>query len=311
VIPVVTVVKEREIGVSVIVAEADFVVSVLLVAVTVAEVPVITAGAVYTPAEVIVPLEAVHVTPALAPSAVTVVVKVCVAPPIRVTVVGLTETLMGVSVIAAVADFVVSVLLVAVTVAVVVVTTAGAVYTPVAVIVPVEAAHVTPALAPSAVTVAVKVWLAPPMSVTVVGMIATLIGVSVIVAIADFVVSVLLVAVTVAVVVVTTAGAVYTPPEVTVPVEAAQVTPASAESFDTVAVKVWLAPPMSVTIVGLTATLIAGGAGLPPPQPIDSRDIAVKAANMNRNKRPLKFVGRLELIELRAIRISRYTICLS
>ena len=49
------------------------------------------------------------------------------APPMRVAVDGLTETLMGVRVMVAEADFVVSVLLVAVTVAEVVVTTAGAV----------------------------------------------------------------------------------------------------------------------------------------------------------------------------------------
>ena len=53
----------RLIGVSVTAAVADFVVSVLLVAVMVAEVVVMTAGAVYTPAPVIVPVEAVHVTP--------------------------------------------------------------------------------------------------------------------------------------------------------------------------------------------------------------------------------------------------------
>ena len=52
-----------EMGVSVTVAVAAFVVSVLLVAVTVAEAVEMTAGAVYTPAGVIDPIEAVQVTP--------------------------------------------------------------------------------------------------------------------------------------------------------------------------------------------------------------------------------------------------------
>jgi len=156
-IPVLGVVNEIEIGVSVTVAVTDFVVSVLLVAVTVAEVVVITAGAVYTPADVIVPVLAAQVTPAFAPSAVTVATNVWLAPPISVAVVGLTETLIGVSVMVAVADLVVSVLLVAVTVAEVVATTAGAVYTPVELIAPVVAVQVTPALAESLLTVAVNV----------------------------------------------------------------------------------------------------------------------------------------------------------
>jgi hypothetical protein len=76
---------------------------------------------------VIEPVEAVHVTPAFAPSAVTVAVNACVAPATRVAVLGATETEIGVSVIAADAFFVESVLLVAVTVADAVVTGIGAV----------------------------------------------------------------------------------------------------------------------------------------------------------------------------------------
>ena len=64
----------------------------MLVAVTVADVVVMTAGAVYTPVLEILPVVAVHVAPALAESLVTVAVKVCVAPPIRVAEVGLTDT---------------------------------------------------------------------------------------------------------------------------------------------------------------------------------------------------------------------------
>ena len=45
---------------------------------------------------------------------------------------------------------------------------------------------------------------------------------------------------------------------------AAHVTPALAESFVTVAVKVCVPPPMSVAEVGVTETAIAGAAGAPP-----------------------------------------------
>jgi hypothetical protein len=79
-------------GVSVIVADAVFVGSDLLVAVTVAEVVVTGDGAVYTPAEVMAPVEAVQVTPALAESLLIVAVNVCEAPPISVADVGLTAT---------------------------------------------------------------------------------------------------------------------------------------------------------------------------------------------------------------------------
>jgi hypothetical protein len=69
-----------------------------------------------------------HVTPEFDPSAVTVAVNACVAPPIIAAgVSGAIATEIGVSVTVAVPDFVGSVLLVAVTVAEVVVITAGAV----------------------------------------------------------------------------------------------------------------------------------------------------------------------------------------
>ena len=84
---------ETAIGISVIVAVAILVGSDLLVAVIVAEVEVTGAGAVYPPTEVIEPVEAVQVTPALAESLVTVAAKVCVPPPISVADVGLTATL--------------------------------------------------------------------------------------------------------------------------------------------------------------------------------------------------------------------------
>ena len=56
------------------------VVSLLLVAVIDAVAVLTGVGAVYTPPDAIEPTEAVQVTPALAPSAVTVAVKVWVAP---------------------------------------------------------------------------------------------------------------------------------------------------------------------------------------------------------------------------------------
>lgn len=127
-----------------------------------------------------------------------------------------------------------------------------------------------------------NVWLAPPISVAVVGLTLTAIGVSVTVAIADLVVSVLLVAVTVADVVVMTAGAVYTPAEVIVPGEADQVTPALAVSFVTVAVKVCAAPAASVAVAGLTVTLIAGAEE--PPHPAKRAN----AANVARTYVPMR-----------------------
>lgn len=207
----------------------------------------------------IVPVEAVQVTPAFrVVSPVTTAAKVWLAPPMSVAVGGLTLTEMGVKATAAVPDLVVSVLLVAVIVAVVVVTGVGAVYTPADVMVPTDAVHVTPALAESAVTVAANVCVAPATSVAVGGLTVTEIGVRVMVALADLVASNLLVAVTVADVAVMTAGAVYIPAEVMVPGEADQVTPALVVSFATVAEKVCEAPPMSVAVVGLTVTEIAG-----------------------------------------------------
>ena len=120
----------------------------------------------------------------------------------------------------------------------------------------------------SPATVAVMASVpAPAMAVGVVG-IVTEIGVSVTTAVPVLVVSVLLVAVMVAEVVVTGDGAVYTPAEVMAPIEAVQVTPALAESFETVAVNVCVAPATNVAVEGVTATLIDGGAGVLPPQPM-------------------------------------------
>jgi hypothetical protein len=152
--------------------------------------------------------------------------------------------------------------------------------------VPVDAVHVTPWFrVPSPLTVAVNVCVAPPISGGVGGATLTLIGVSVTVAVPVLVVSVLLVAVIVAVPAAsTTAGAVYTPPEVIAPVEAVHVTPALAVSFATVAVNVWLAPPINVAVSGLTATLIAGGP--PPEQPARvKRERAVITAKTRGNRR--------------------------
>jgi hypothetical protein len=49
------------------------------------------------------------------------------------------------------------------------------------------------------------------------------------------------------------------------PTEANHVTPALAESLETVAVNVCVAPATMVAVAGVTATLIAGGAELPHP----------------------------------------------
>jgi hypothetical protein len=161
-------------GVSETVSVADFVGSLLLVAVTVAEAVVTGVGAMYRPAALIEPAEAVQVTPALTRSLVTVAAKAWLAPATNVAGVGVTETAIGISVIVAVAALVGSVLLVAVIVAEVATTGAGAVYTPAEVIEPVEAVQVTPALAESLVTVAVKVCVPPPINVADAGPIATL-----------------------------------------------------------------------------------------------------------------------------------------
>lgn len=81
---------------------------------------------------------------------------------------------------------------------------------------------------------------------------------------ADLLVSVLLVAVNVTVEVAVTAdGALYVTPvveealNVPAPVPMLHVTPALAESFATVAEKVWLPPPLNDIVAGLTVTLIA------------------------------------------------------
>jgi hypothetical protein len=100
----------------------------------------------------------------------------------------------------------------------------------------------------------VNVWVAPPISVAVVGATPTAIGVKVTVAVPVLVVSALLVAVIVAVAVLTGVGAVYTPPDVIEPTEAVQVTPALAPSAATVAVNVWLAPATRVAVAGLAET---------------------------------------------------------
>ena len=100
--------------VTVTVAEADFVVSATLVAVTV-YVPAV-AGAVYRPAVVIVPPVALHVTLVLVVP-VTVAVNCCVPPVASDAEVGLIVTATGtVTVTVAEADLVVSATLVAVTV---------------------------------------------------------------------------------------------------------------------------------------------------------------------------------------------------
>jgi len=67
---------------------------------------------------------------------------------------------------------------------------------------------------------------------------------------------------------------VYTPAEVMVPGEADQVTPAFVASLATVEVKVCVAPPVRVVVMGLTVTVIAGAEE---PQPA-KRTNAVKAA---------------------------------
>jgi hypothetical protein len=103
---------------------------------------------------------------------------------------------------------------------------------------------------------------------------------------ADLVVSVLLVAVNVTVEVAVTAdGAVnitlvvVEALRVPAPVPMLHVTPALAESFATVAEKVWLPPPFNDIVAGLTVTLIACVVGVgveppPPPQPARRTDMA-------------------------------------
>jgi hypothetical protein len=164
-------------GVNVTFATADFEGSVLLVAVTVADKVVITAGAVYNPLEVMEPVDAVHDTPSFkAVSPVTVALNVWVALPIRVAASGATLTLIGVRVTIALDVLVGSALLVAVTVAELVVTGVGAVYSPAELIAPADALQVIPALLESLATVAAKTWVPPAVSVTDPGLTETAIG---------------------------------------------------------------------------------------------------------------------------------------
>jgi hypothetical protein len=156
----------------VIAAVADFVLSARLVAVTVA-VPGLL-PAVNTPAGVIVPPVAVHVTlVSLVP--VTLALKLWLEPSFRVNDDGLILTATDATegawmVIAAVADFVVSAWLVAVTVAAPAVL--PAVNTPTGVIVPPVAVHATlVSLVP--VTLALKLWLEPSLNINVDGLTVT------------------------------------------------------------------------------------------------------------------------------------------
>ncbi|MDP9035903.1 MAG: hypothetical protein M3O50_13970 [Myxococcota bacterium] len=152
----------------------------MLVAVTVADAVVTTAGAVYNPVALIDPTDAVHVTPGVAvPSLGTVAANCCVAPPIIATGTVVIVTVTGTSVIVAVAVFVVSLMLVAVSVTVAAaVTGLGAVYvTPVTVDAlsvppPLPMLHVTPADA-SFVVVAVNACAPPLFKLAVAGATAT------------------------------------------------------------------------------------------------------------------------------------------
>jgi hypothetical protein len=124
-----------EIGFNVTDAVADFVLSAEDVACTVTVVEATTtAGAVYNPDALMLPQAAppaVQLTDQLTAVllvALTVALNCCVAPPVRDTVAGETETEIGVSVMVADADLVVSAVKVAVTVTEVeLATTAGAV----------------------------------------------------------------------------------------------------------------------------------------------------------------------------------------
>ena len=137
-------------GIKVTVAEADFVVSAWLVAVTVAVCSLaIVEGAEYKPLALTVPAPlTVHVTAVLL-VLVTVAANCCVWLPYSVVVVGLTLTATGgISVTVAAADFALSAWLVAVTVAVCwLAIMVGAVYRPLALTVPAPlTVHVTAVL---------------------------------------------------------------------------------------------------------------------------------------------------------------------
>ena len=92
------------------------------------------------------------------------------------------------------------------------------------------------------------------------------------------------------------------------PVDAVQVTPALAESFVTVALKVWFAPPMRVAVAGLTETLMAGVDEVPPPPQPDSRANAIRGRRRE-EKKPSRNAKELGEAELRVIDISVPTTC--
>ena len=137
--------------------------SVLLVAVTVADAVDTTAGAVYKPVALIVPTDALQVTPGVTvPSLLTTAANCCVAPPTIATGTVVIATDTGTSVIVAVTDFVVSLILVAVNVTVAAAVTGdGAVYVTLVVVTalsvpgPAPILHVTPWLVVSFTNVTV------------------------------------------------------------------------------------------------------------------------------------------------------------
>ena len=169
-------------GCSVILADPDFVVSAMLVAVTITVCALVTfAGAVYSPVALMLsppeePLIA-HVT-AVFVVLLTVAVNCCVAPAASVTAAGVTTTATGgISVTVAVAVFVVSDVVFAVMVTVCwVVIVDGAVYRPASLIVPPPldglTLHVTPVVQPFA-TAAVNCCVCPPYSIAALGEVLT------------------------------------------------------------------------------------------------------------------------------------------
>lgn len=215
-------------GFKVTVAEADFDVSAVLVAVTVTVCCVARlAGAVYKPDALTLPTPAglmAQVTVVLA-NPVTVAVNCCVPPWPNVAVVGLIIT-GGLKVTVATEDFVLSATLVAVTVTVCCdATLAGAVYSPAALTLPLPAGLIDQLTLVFAdpVTVALNCCVAPCPNVTVAGETLTVTGggFNVTVAEADLLLSAALVAVIVtACCVAILDGAVYKPPELSVPTPA-------------------------------------------------------------------------------------------
>lgn len=182
-------------------ADADFVLSALLVAVMV----VVSADgpAVKRPAGEIAPLDADQVTDLSVTVPCTLAVNCCVARARMLTVLGATEievTVGALTVTVAEAVFVLSATLVAVTVTLP--AAAGAVSRPALVIVPAEADHVTALLATVPCTVALNCWVAPIWMLAVAGeteIEVTVGAVTVTVAVAVFVGSAKLVTVIVAV----------------------------------------------------------------------------------------------------------------